>query len=264
LSDLNYSLLIKKRPQRGSASLSNSVHSINSTNQGARPYVGLERGALPGADRLPDTIAARTRRIYDHVAKIYPVSTFFFHSRAHACAVKHAGIRNGMQVLEVATGSGEMFRRLVHANPEGRTYGLDLSPNMAARTQRRARSEFPDAQSHCGAVDVRNLPFRNASFDAVVCCYLFELLSHDDIRLTLGEIRRVMRAGGTFSLVVIGENGRFFNRLYNFAGGLAPAFWGRQVERASLKLIEESGLQIVNMQPVRQSGYPSRVLVARR
>jgi ubiquinone/menaquinone biosynthesis C-methylase UbiE len=255
LSDLNYSLLLKKRAQRGSASFSTSPHAANDA---------VSRFAAPGVDRLPDTIAARTRRIYDHVAKIYPVSTFFFHSRAHACALKHAEIRNGMRVLEVATGSGEMFRRLIHANPEGSTFGLDLSPNMAARTQLRARSEFPEAQSHCGAVDVRNLPFRSASFDAVVCCYLFELLSHDDIRRTLGEIRRVLRSGGTFSLVVIGENGKFFNRLYNFAGGLAPAFWGRQVEQAAQELIEQSGLRIVKTQSVRQSGYPSRVLVARR
>lgn len=215
------------------------------------------------SDRLPRTIAARTRRIYDHLASVYPVSSFFFHSRAHACALEHAGVRNGMRVLEVATGSGEMFRRLIRANPSGKTFGLDLSPNMAARTQRRARREFPAADSHCGAVDVRNLPFREASFDAVVCCYLFELLSRDDIRLTLQEIRRVLQARGTFSLVVIGENARFFNRLYRFAGGLAPAFWGRQVECAAAELIEESGLRIVATESVRQMGYPSRVLVAR-
>jgi ubiquinone/menaquinone biosynthesis C-methylase UbiE len=244
LSDLNYSLLLKTR---------------------ARPDAAAPPSAiLPSADRLPNAVPGRTRRIYDLIAKIYPASTFFFHSRAHACAVEHAGIRNGMRVLEVATGSGEMFRRLIRANPKGSTFGLDLSPNMAARTQQRARSEFPEAQSHCGAVDVRNLPFPNASFDAVVCCYLFELLSHDDIRLTLAEIRRVLRAGGTFSLVVIGENGKFFNKLYTLAGGLAPSFWGRQVERAAPGLIEESGLRIETMRTVRQSGYPSRVLVARQ
>lgn len=248
MSDLNYSLLLKKR---GPAA--------DSVSEDARPF-----SIAPLADRLPSTIAKRTRRIYDGVASIYPVSTYFFHSRAHECALKHAGIRNGMKVLEVATGSGEMFRRLIHGNPEGRTFGLDLSPNMAAKTQSQARREFPDAQAHCGAVDVRNLPFRSASFDAVVCCYLFELLSHDDIRMTLGEICRVLRKGGTFSLVVIGENSHFFNRLYRVAGKLVPAFWGRQVERAAPELIEEAGLRIVKMQSVRQTGYPSRVLVAKR
>lgn len=216
------------------------------------------------AEQMPRTIAGRTRRIYDTVASIYPVSTFFFHSKAHACALEHAEIRNGMRVLEIATGSGEMFRRLVKANPQGRTYGLDLSPNMAARTQLRARREFPNAESHCGAVDVRSMPFRNASFDAVVCCYLFELLAQDDIRLTLREIRRVLRAGGTFSLVVIGQNAKLFNRLYGVCGNLVPAFWGRQVECAVPELVREAGMHILATHFVRQTGYPSRVLVARR
>ena len=219
---------------------------------------------LPHADRMPRTIAERTRRIYDTVASIYPVSTFFFHSRAHACALRHAGIRNGMRVLEVATGSGEMFRRLVKSNPEGKTFGLDLSPNMAARTQSRARREFPKAQSHCGAVDVRGLPFRSATFDAVVCCYLLELLSQEDIGITLREIRRVLRADGTFALVVIGQNANLFNRLYDVAGKLVPAFWGRQVERAVPDMVKEAGLRVVTNHFVRQTGYPSRVLVARR
>lgn len=219
---------------------------------------------LPRAERMPRTIAERTRRVYDTLASVYPASTFFFHSKAHACALRHAGIRDGMQVLELATGSGEMFRRLVKSNPNGKTFGLDLSPNMAARTQHRARKAFPTADAHCGAVDVRSMPFRNASFDAVVCCYLFELLSHDDIRLTLREIRRVLRPGGKFALVVIGQNATIFNRLYAVCGTLVPAFWGRQVERAVPDLVEAAGLRVLEAHSVRQTGYPSRVLIARR
>ncbi len=219
---------------------------------------------LPRPERMPRTIARRTRRIYDAIASIYPVSTFFFHSRAHQCAVRNSGILDGMSVLEIATGSGEMFRRLIKANPAGKTFGLDLSPNMAARTQDRARKEFPQAHSHCGSVDVRSLPFKDASFDAVVCCYLFELLSRDDIRVTLREVRRVLRAGGTFTLVVIGQDARFFNGLYAVAGKLVPAFWGRQVEHTVPELMQEAGLRLTTSHMVRQSGYPSRVLVARR
>jgi ubiquinone/menaquinone biosynthesis C-methylase UbiE len=219
---------------------------------------------LPGAQKMPHTIAERTRRVYDHISAIYPASTFFFHSKAHSCALTHSGIENGMQVLEIATGSGEMFRRLVKANPDGKTFGLDLSPNMAARTQRRARKEFPSAEAHCGAVDVRSMPFRNASFDAVVCCYLLELLSQDDIRLTLREIARVLRPGGRFALVVIGQNVKTFNRIYGVCGSLVPAFWGRQVEQSVPNLVNKAGLKIVANELVRQTGYPSRVLVARK
>src|SRR5207244_2132580 len=116
--------------------------------------------------RLPKTIAAETRRVYDRLAGIYPLSTWCFHSRAHRTALEMAGIRDGMRVLELATGSGEMFRRLVNANPGGTTIGVDLSPNMAAKTLRQARDEFPDADTHCQAVDARYLPFSDDSFDA--------------------------------------------------------------------------------------------------
>ena len=155
-----------------------------------------------------------------------------------------------------------MFRRLVKANPDGRTFGLDLSPNMAAHTLRVARKACPQAEAHCGAVDVRSLPFRSGSFDAVMCCYLLELLSQEDIQLTLREIRRVLRAGGTFSLVVIGQNVKLFNRLYGVGGKLVPAFWGRQVESAVPEMIREAGLRLVTDRFVRQGFYPSRVLVA--
>ena len=68
-------------------------------------------------DALPSTIAGRTRRVYDALSLVYPMSTFFFHSKAHEYALEVSGIRDGMRVLEVATGSGEMFHRLVPRIP---------------------------------------------------------------------------------------------------------------------------------------------------
>lgn len=213
---------------------------------------------------LPATLAERTRRVYDRLAAVYPVSTMFFHSRAHRCALEASGLRDGMRVLEVATGSGEMFRRLVSANPGGSTFGVDLSPNMAARTQRAARNRFPSARAHCHAVDARQMPFRNESFDAIFCCYLLELLSADDIVRTLGEFRRVLRDRGRLTLVLIGQNTAAFNSIYRVLGSLAPAFWGRQVEQRAPELIESVRFRILEDHLVRQTFYPSRVLVARK
>ena len=48
-----------------------------------------------------------TRRVYDLLAGVYPLSTFLFHEKAHKVALSLAGIRDGMRVLEVATGSGD-------------------------------------------------------------------------------------------------------------------------------------------------------------
>lgn len=213
---------------------------------------------------LPSTLAGRTRRVYDRLAAVYPLSTMFFHSRAHQCAVEISGLRDGMKVLEVATGSGEMFRRLVRANGRGSTIGIDLSPNMAARTQRIARKRFPAAKTHCQAVDARQMPFRSDSFDAIFCCYLLELLSAEDIVSTLHEFRRVLRPKGKLTLVLIGQNTAVFNACYKVATKVAPAFWGRQVEGRVPELIDSMRFDIIHDQKVRQGFYPSRVLVARK
>jgi ubiquinone/menaquinone biosynthesis C-methylase UbiE len=223
-----------------------------------------ESAGIWPVNALPMTLAYRTRRVYDRLAEVYPVSTMLFHSRAHRCALGVSEIRDGMRVLEVATGSGEMFRRLVRANRTGTTIGVDLSPNMAARTQRTARHKFPAAQTHCQAVDARHLPFRGESFDAIFCCYLLELLSVDDIAITLGEFRRILRDRGKLTLVLIGQNTAMFNAIYKVLGRVAPAFWGRQVERRLPELIERVRFEILQDRVVRQTFYPSRVLVARK
>ncbi len=213
---------------------------------------------------LPRTIADRTRWVYDRMAAVYPLSTFFFHSRAHEIALEAARVRDGMRVLEVATGSGEMFRRLVKANPGGSTVGFDLSPNMAQRTHERIRREFPDTRTLCQAVDARFMPYRDESFDAVFCCYLLELLGADDILSALCEMRRVLRPHGRIALVCIGDTTPAFNKAYKFAGGLVPAFWGRQVARHAPELVEAAEFEIIDDHNVKQGFYPSRVLVARR
>ncbi|MEK7405205.1 MAG: methyltransferase domain-containing protein [Acidobacteriota bacterium] len=225
----------------------------------------LETPALPWrANGLPKTLAARTRSVYDRLATVYPVPTFLFHSQAHRCALDLAGIRDGMRVLEVATGSGEMFRRLVGANRGGATVGIDISPKMAARTHRRIRRKFPQARTLCQAVDARQMPFRDETFDAVVSCYLLELLCLEDILRALGEFRRVLRRKGKLTLVCIGQDTRLFNHIYKVAGGLAPAFWGRQVEHYLPPLLETAEFRVVAERTLRQSFYPSHVVLARR
>ena len=218
----------------------------------------------PPLNGLPATLAERTRNVYDRVAVFYPLSTMFFHSRAHKCVLNLAGIEDGMRVLEVATGSGEMFRRLLRANRSGHTVGVDISPNMAAATQLRATREFPQTRAHCQAVDCRHMPFRDHTFDAVVCCYLLELLSVEDIHRTVAEFHRVLTRKGRLAMVLIGQNTPMFNRLYKVLGTVAPAFWGRQVEQRVPELIEAADFRIEREQTVRQSFYPSRVLVARK
>ncbi len=215
-------------------------------------------------ERLHQTIATRTKRVYNHLARVYPASTFFFHSKAHKIALEMSGLRDGMKVLEVATGSGEMFRRLVRSNQGGYSCGVDLSPNMAARTQAHARKQFPRARLDCQAVDARALPYRDGEFDSIFCCYLFELLSTEDVYRTMEELHRVLKPRGRFTTILIGQQVEFFNQAYRVASSLVPAFWGRQVDSTADEILVDTGFRVTGERLVRQGFYPSRVLTAIR
>ena len=204
----------------------------------------------------------QTRRIYDLVAPLYSISSHLFHSRAHRAALAASGIENGMRVLEVGMGSGEMFHQLIQINPGGETIGTDLSPNMAERSQTIARQRFPKAAAHCQSADVRYLPFATGSFDAIMCCYLFELLPPEDVAKTIGELRRVLRPGGRLTVILVAQNKASFNVLYKVAGKLVPAFWGRQIEQAIASLLVSKGFSINTDRYLRQLFYSSRVLSA--
>jgi ubiquinone/menaquinone biosynthesis C-methylase UbiE len=213
---------------------------------------------------MPAPLVDRTRRLYDFLASVYPLSTALFHSRAHRCALEISGLRDGMLILEVATGSGEMFRGLVRANRSGSTVGVDFAPKMVARTRLAVRREIPCSSAHCQAVDARQMPFRSEAFDAVFCCYLFELLPDHHIPVVLGEFRRVLRPDGRLTLVLISRSSRMFNAVYGLLGKLAPAFWGHHVEQSFPDFIKAANFRFLHHRIVRQNFYPSHVLVAQK
>ncbi len=203
-----------------------------------------------------------TRRIYDVLAPVYSLSTLLFHSRAHSRALAASSIENGTRVLEVAMGSGEMFRRLVKVNLNGQTIGVDLSPKMAAHSQADARRRFPDASAQCQAADVRCLPYPTGQFDRLICCYLFELLPAADVPDTLLELRRVLRPGGRFTTILIAQNKRSFNAMYRVCSKAVPAFWGRQMDGYVAGLLPQFGFEIDTDTHVQQLFYSSRIVSA--
>ena len=219
------------------------------------------KAATPGESLAPPR---RTRLLYDLVAPLYPISSRLFHAHAHAKTLEMLNIRNGSSVLEVAMGSGEMFQRLVRANPGGQTIGVDFSANMSAQSQARIRQAHAGVDAHCPCTDARQLPFRDASFDALVCCYLFELLSEDHMLEAMDEMARVLKPGGRLGLILVAQTASSFNLLYKFCTMVAPAFWGRQVSSEMPDLLQSRDFEIETATKIRQLYFHSRILIAKK
>lgn len=219
-------------------------------------------GTLPDTRRARSETSFLTRRIYDAVAPFYTVSARLFHADAHRAVLAAADVVNGTRVLELAIGSGELFTRLVKANPDGQTVGVDLSPKMAAYSQDAVRRRFPGAFAHCQAADARWLPFPAASFDNVICCYLFELLPPGEVPKALAELRRVLRPDGRLTLTLVAQNKSSFNAAYRLGSRILPAFWGRQIDRDMAHLLPACGFVLKTDTYLRQGFYASHVVSA--
>ena len=93
------------------------------------------------------------------------------------------------RVLEVGTGEGQVARAVLAAHG-GHVVGIDPIANQIDEAMRRGGGvEFRRAGAE-------SLPFDDASFDAVVCCLVFEHI--DAMDEAIAEVARVLRPGGRF------------------------------------------------------------------
>ena len=103
-------------------------------------------------------------------------------------ALRRAGVRSGMTLLDVATGTGllaEAGARIV--GDTGAVVGIDASAAML--TEARQAHPYPLVQGRA-----ESLPFRSDRFDAVSMGFLLRYV--DDLEVILRECRRVLKPGG--------------------------------------------------------------------
>src|SRR5215475_7585888 len=109
-----------------------------------------------------------------------------------------AGVRSGGMVLDISTGTGEAAVALLPViGRSGAVVGVDISPEMVHSAVRRVN----DTRFLPIAADGQELPFRNGSFDAVVC--QLGLQFFPEPARGLSEFRRVLRPGGKAAVCVI-------------------------------------------------------------
>ena len=142
--------------------------------------------------------------------------------------VRHARIRPGQRVLDVACGTGVVA---VTAARAGATVtGLDLTPELLARARENARIAGVAIEWHEG--DVEELPFANETFDVVVSQFGHIFAPRPDVAVT--QMLRVLKPGGTIAFSTWPPElfvGRAFTLTSRYSpppppGALPPVLWG--------------------------------------
>ena len=161
--------------------------------------------------------AARIRNLFDRIAPRYDLLNRILSAgidtswrKASIRLLQQTPLPQPVKILDLCCGTGDFS---LAATKLGTVYGCDFSWPMLERAVRKRERKGASTGPHFLAADALGLPFREATFSAVLCA--FGVRNFADLPLGLAEMYRVTRPGGTVGIL---ELSRLDNPL------IAPAF----------------------------------------
>jgi demethylmenaquinone methyltransferase / 2-methoxy-6-polyprenyl-1,4-benzoquinol methylase len=129
---------------------------------------------------------------YDRIGRIGFFGTGHLHRRR---ALERAGLRLGMDALDVACGTGAVTRAMLEIlDRRGRVCGVDPSEGMLAEARKSLAAEFQIGHAEA-------LPFPDQSFDFLAMGYALRHVT--DLQRAFTEYHRVLRPGGRLLILEI-------------------------------------------------------------
>ena len=108
--------------------------------------------------------------------------------------VARLGLKPGMQVLDVATGTGNLA--IPAAKTGADVTGIDIAPNLIEQATARAAAEGVEAIFEVG--DAEDLPYEDNTFDVVMTMFGAMFAPRPDV--TASELKRVCKSGGLIAM----------------------------------------------------------------
>jgi ubiquinone/menaquinone biosynthesis C-methylase UbiE len=152
--------------------------------------------------------------------------------------VQLAGIQPGEDVLDIGCGTGSLaIAAKQRVGASGVVHGVDASPEMIARAQKKARKAGVDVTFRTGIAEA--LPFQERQFDVVLSTLMLHHLPRETRRQAAREIRRVLEPGGRVLPVDFGRSSA------QRKGLLSHVHRHGRVEMVDIvALLEEAGFEI--------------------
>ncbi len=202
------------------------------------------------------------RRIYARLSHLYDSWSFLLESKAVNKAIELVNIRNGESILEVAIGTGILFKRIVALNHSGKNEGIDLSPDMLSRAKKRLGKRFVNYSLKVG--DAYSLQYPDETFDLLINNYMFDLLPEEDFGRVLLEFRRVLRHKGRMVITNMTFGQKWYNRIWDRLVYINPSLLAGCRPVSLKEDILQADFRNIYAEYVSQLTFPSMVIYAEK
>ena len=153
-----------------------------------------------GYQQVPvDEKVGRVRQVFDSVASRYDLMNDLMSLGVHRIwkrqTVALAGVRRGQQVLDLASGTGDLAERFAGiVGADGAVVMSDINAAMLTQGRDRLIDKGRVGNLHFALANAERLPFASGSFDCVTIGFGLRNVTHKERALT--EMQRVLRPGG--------------------------------------------------------------------
>jgi len=156
--------------------------------------------------------------MFDNISKNYDglnrVISFGIDVSWRKKVVKLVSKNNPQQILDIATGTGDLALMMSQLNPK-KIIGLDISEGMLEVGKQKITKANLTEQIEMVVGDSENMPFDDNTFDAITVSFGVRNFANLDKGLT--EIRRVLKPNGTFVILETSNPTKFpFKQGYKF------------------------------------------------
>jgi SAM-dependent methyltransferase len=199
-------------------------------------------------------LTKRYRDFWASVGERFPdlagaASTQYYSDNERRLFIEHFPPLHGLKILKTDLwDEAKNTRILAWASRQGASaYGVDISPPIVVQARTAFEAEPGATPLRDSIGDVRDLPFRSASFDAI---YSMGTIEHfDETERAVEEIARVLKPGGRAIIGVPNRHDPFLRPLFVTllqAMGLYGYGYEKSYSRRSLKrMLEAAGLSVV-------------------
>lgn len=198
------------------------------------PGESLRDSGLSGAERINPYSDATTgkgeqvEQMFNSIAPAYDfmntAMTFGLHRYWRTSALRKIAPALSGDVLDIATGTGDLVFHIARRYRSRKITGVDLSEGMLSIAEKKLMSLPQEERERIEfrVADCLQLPFEDESFDAITVAYGVRNFEH--LRAGYAEMLRVMRSGGRLCVIELATpRNPIVKGLYRvYAGGIIP------------------------------------------